>query len=84
MSRRIDTPALAARTARQALGWTQADLAAASGVAQVTIARAEAGMCTPRPSTLAKLMAALAAGGATVVLDLPPGGYTLTATRRRP
>ena len=35
---------LAIRGARVSLGWTQADLAKASGVSEVTIARMETGM----------------------------------------
>lgn len=45
--------------ARRARGWTQRDLAAASGVQQPVIARLEAGDTDPKLSTLTKLLHAL-------------------------
>ena len=44
---------------RQAKGMTQAQLAAASGVHRVTIARIECGAVQPKVDTLARLAAAL-------------------------
>lgn len=66
------------RAARMALGWSQPDLATHSGVSLVTIARLEAGMASPRLSTLSKLKEALTRAGVRIVDDEPPGGYTLS------
>jgi predicted transcriptional regulator len=51
------------RAARALLGWRQVDLAAASGVATITIKEVEKGATDPRSSTLTKLEAALVAAG---------------------
>jgi transcriptional regulator with XRE-family HTH domain len=67
----------ALKTARCALGWNQQDLAAASGVSKVTIARMEAGMMSPRLSTLSALQIAMEGAGARFALNDPPGGFTL-------
>jgi ribosome-binding protein aMBF1 (putative translation factor) len=45
--------------ARRARGWSQRDLARASGVAQPVIARLEVGDTDPKISTLTRLAAAL-------------------------
>lgn len=45
------------------LGWTQNDLAARSGVAKRSIAGLELEASIPRPETMARLVATLAAGG---------------------
>lgn len=45
------------------LGWTQNDLAARSGVAKRSIAGLELEASTPKPETMARLVATLAAGG---------------------
>ena len=66
------------KAARIALGWSQPDLAARSGVSLVAIARLEAGMVSPRLSTLSKLKEALTAAGVRIVDNEPPGGYTLS------
>ena len=47
------------RYARRRVGWSQADLAAESGVGVATIRRAELGQVAPRPSTVRKLATAL-------------------------
>lgn len=65
------------RASRMALGWSQPDLASHSGVSLVAIARLEAGMVSPRLSTLSKLKEALTQAGVRIVEDDPPGGYTL-------
>lgn len=65
------------RAARVALAWSQPDLAARSGVSLVAIARLEAGMVSPRLSTLSKLKDAIAQAGVRIVENEPPGGYTL-------
>ena len=46
---------------------TQRDLAARAGVTQQTVARAELGQQAPRPSTVAKLAAALGVQPATLM-----------------
>ena len=45
------------------LGWTQNDLAARSGVAKRSIASLELEASIPKPETVARLVATLAAGG---------------------
>jgi transcriptional regulator with XRE-family HTH domain len=67
----------ALKTARYALGWSQHDLAAASGLSKVTIARMEAGMMSPRLSTLSALQLAMERAGASFALNEPSGGFTL-------
>jgi transcriptional regulator with XRE-family HTH domain len=53
----MDT-ARAIRDARQAVGLTQAELAARSGTSQATISAYEHGAKVPTPGTLARLLAA--------------------------
>lgn len=72
----------AIRAARAALSWTQPDLAKASGVALVTIARMEAGLMSPRLSTLVKLKAAIEEAGIRIADDNPVGGYSLMVEER--
>jgi len=67
----------ALKTARYALRWSQQDLANASGVSKVTIARMEAGMMSPRLTTLSALQLAMERCGATFALNEPAGGFTL-------
>lgn len=67
----------ALKAARAALGWSQADLAAVAGVAKVTIARMEAGMISPRLSTITALQAAMEREGIYLKLNDPPGGFSL-------
>jgi transcriptional regulator with XRE-family HTH domain len=67
------------KAARAALGWSQPMLAKKSGVSLVAIARLEAGMASPRLSTISKLKIAIEASGIRIADDYPPGGYTLTA-----
>jgi len=68
---------LAIRGARVTLGWTQADLAKASGVSEVTIARMEVGMISPRLSTFLKLRSALEKVGVEIVDNDPVDGMTI-------
>ena len=70
----------AIKSARAALGWTQPDLAKYSGVSLVTIARIEAGIISPRLSTLGKLKAAIEKAGARIADDHPVRGFTLTVS----
>lgn len=66
------------RAARAALGWSQAELAMVAGVAKVTIARMEAGMMSPRLSTITRLQAAMEREGIRLTLNEPQGGFTLS------
>ncbi|MFI4985831.1 MAG: multiprotein-bridging factor 1 family protein [Alphaproteobacteria bacterium] len=52
------------RAARALLGWKQADLAAASGVSEITVKNIERGATDARGSTLGKIEAAVEAAGA--------------------
>jgi len=65
------------RAARLALGWTQGELARVAGVGTVTVARMEAGLMSPRLSTLSKLQDALEAAGVQVLPNDPPGGASV-------
>lgn len=51
------------RAARALLGWTQVDLAAASGVSEISIKNIERGVTDPRASTLGAIEAAVAKAG---------------------
>ncbi|WP_448208164.1 helix-turn-helix domain-containing protein [Azospirillum sp. sgz302134] len=64
----VDTPAVLTawqiRAARAALQWTQADLAAASGVAEITVKKQESGQAKrPAYDTLKRLRDAFEAAG---------------------
>jgi DNA-binding XRE family transcriptional regulator len=71
----VTTPAQI-RAARALIAWTQADLAKASGVSQITIKKIERGIADPRVSTLAAI--ARAFDGAGIIFldadDCRPGG----------
>jgi transcriptional regulator with XRE-family HTH domain len=56
------------RAARALIGWKQADLAAKSGVAEISIKNIERGATDPRSSTLNAIQAAFEKGGV-VFLD---------------
>ena len=58
------------RAARALVGWKQSELAAASGVSEVSIKNIERGVTDPRSKTLAALQAALLEKG---VVFLDPG-----------
>lgn len=66
------------RAARAALGWSQPQLAKRAGVSLVALARLEAGMTSPRLSTLVKLRGAIENAGVRIADDCPVGGFTLT------
>lgn len=70
----------AVRAGRLALGWTQGDLAGASGVSEVSIARLETSAISPRLGTISKVQGALQSAGVTITLNQPTGGFTLTLT----
>jgi transcriptional regulator with XRE-family HTH domain len=70
----------AVRAARLALGWTQGDLATASGISEVSIARLETSAISPRLGTISKVQGALQDAGATININQPAGGFTLTLT----
>lgn len=69
------------RAARAALGWSQPVFAKQAGVSLVALARMEAGMASPRLSTVAKLKSAIENAGVRIADDYPPGGYTVTVTQ---
>lgn len=58
------------RAARALIGWKQTDLAAASGVSEMSVKNIERGATDPRASTLRALEAALERAG---VVFLDPG-----------
>jgi transcriptional regulator with XRE-family HTH domain len=70
----------AVRAGRLALGWTQGDLASASGVSEVSIARMETSAISPRLGTISKIQGALQDAGVTININQPPGGFTLSLT----
>lgn len=70
----------AVRAARLALGWTQADLANASGISEVSIARLETSAISPRLGTISKVQGALQDAGAFISINQPAGGFTLILT----
>lgn len=65
------------RAARSALGWTQPMLAKRAGVSLIALARLESSVTSPRLSTVAKIKAAIEAGGVQIIEGQPAGGYTL-------
>lgn len=67
----------ALKAARIALNWTQQALAAKCGVSQVTIARMESGIVSPRLSNVSKIRSALLEAGVRIVDESPEGGFTL-------
>lgn len=58
------------RAARALLGWKQTDLAAASGVSEISVKNIERGATDARGSTLGKIQSAFDAAG---VVFLDPG-----------
>jgi len=70
----------AIRAGRLALGWTQGDLAGASGVSEVSIARMETSAISPRLGTISKIQGALQDAGVSININQPPGGFTLSLT----
>ena len=59
------------RAARGLLGWSQGDLAEASGVPRRTITRVETGDAVPRDATAESLLHALALAGVEMVYPGP-------------
>ena len=70
----------AIKAARAALNWSQPVLAKRAGISVVALARLEAGMASPRLSTVSKLKAAIESAGVRIADDYPPGGYTVTVS----
>ena len=68
----------AIRAGRLALGWTQGDLAGASGVSEVSIARMETSAISPRLGTISKIQGALQDAGVTININHPIGGFTIS------
>ena len=68
----------AIRAGRLALGWTQGDLAGASGVSEVSIARLETSAISPRLGTISKVQGALQSAGVAITINQPSGGFTMT------
>jgi len=70
----------AIKAGRNALGWSQPDLAKRSGISLVTIARMESGAINPRMSSLIAIQKALEAAGVVIQDNSPLHGYTLIIT----
>jgi predicted transcriptional regulator len=70
----------AIKAARNALGWSQPDLAKRAGVSLVTLARTESGAINPRMSSLIAIQKAIEAAGIVIQDNNPPNGYTLIMT----
>ena|GEM_PF-3098417 len=70
----------AIRAGRLALGWTQGELANASGVSEVSIARLETSAISPRLGTISKIQGALQTAGVTININQPIGGFNLSLT----
>ena len=70
----------AIKAARNALGWSQPDLAEKSGISLVTIARTESGAINPRISSLVSIQKALEEAGVLIQDNSPMHGYTLIIT----
>jgi transcriptional regulator with XRE-family HTH domain len=64
------------RAARALVGWTQAKLAAKSGLSEIGIQNIEKGATDPRASTLAAIKRALEAAGVEFTNGRPPGVRT--------
>ena len=65
------------RAARALIGWKQSDLAAASGVAEISVKNIERGATDPRSSTLAAIQKAFLNAGVTFLDpgDVRNGGH---------
>jgi predicted transcriptional regulator len=70
----------AIKAARNALGWSQPDLAKRAGVSLVTLARTESGAINPRMSSLIAIQKAIEAAGIIIQDNSPVNGYTLIMT----
>jgi transcriptional regulator with XRE-family HTH domain len=71
------------RAARALIGWKQADLAAASGVSEISIKNIERGVTNPRSSTLDAIQKAFLAAGVVFLAagDTPDGGVGIRLTK---
>ncbi len=72
------------RAARALIGWKQADLAASSGVSEISIKNIERGATDPRSSTLSAIQAAFEEAGVVFLDpgDVRDGGAGVRLTRR--
>lgn len=70
----------AIKAARNALGWSQPDLAKKAGISLVTLARTESGAIKPRVSSLIAIQKAIEEAGVLIQDNSPIDGYTLIMT----
>ncbi len=70
----------AIKAARNALGWSQPDLAKKAGISLVTLARTESGAIKPRVSSLIAIQKAIEDAGVIIQDNSPIDGYTLIMT----
>ncbi len=70
-------PSWSINAARALIGWKQSDLAAASGVAEISVKNIERGATDPRSSTLAAIQKAFLNAGVTFLDpgDVRNGGH---------
>ena len=73
------------RAARGLVGWSRAELAAAAGTTERTLARLEAGKTSPRDATASAIRAALEAAGVEFIPENGGGpGVRLKGATARP
>lgn len=70
------------KSARHALGWSQAQLSDRSGISRITIARLESGKYSPKVTTVQALLAAISQGGVELELDHPLGGFQMVVSQQ--
>lgn len=70
------------KSARHALGWSQAQLADRSGISRITIARLEGGKYTPKVDTIQALLVAVSQAGIELDLDHPLGGFQMIVSEQ--
>ncbi len=80
MQRDVLSFAIQIKAGRALLGWSQADLAARSGVARATVARIEALMMLPRLDTVGKLRHAMKEGGIVFHDDEVGNGFSISVS----
>ncbi|WP_222428720.1 helix-turn-helix domain-containing protein [Denitratisoma sp. DHT3] len=80
MHKEVFSFAIQLKAARSLVGWSQAELAARTGVARPTIARIEALTMQPRLDTVGKLKRAFLDAGLQMLDGEPVGGFSLVMT----